>query len=174
MLKTMLKASLTAVVLCAAPLTLWSEPITYSATFTASGTLTESGGTPQPFSGRVVFSFSDNTTNVKKVFEDGEFQGYETRAPMNILIEGLGPMKSLLDVELYSVGESLELDGYEDNILLNTFVFYYAGFYNLQTAFKSGGSWSINYFNMGTIPTTKGVLRFSAGSSDGGFAGSLQ
>lgn len=170
----MLKAFFAAFALCAAPGVLWCEPITYSATFTASGTLTEPGGTPQPFSGRVVFSFSDDTTNVKKVFEDGEFQGYRTQAPLNILIEGLGPMKSLLDMQLYSVAESLELDGYVDNVLLNTFVFYYAGFYNLQTAFKSGGSWSINYFNMGTIPTTKGVLRFSAGSSDGGFAGSLQ
>jgi hypothetical protein len=93
---------------------------------------------------------------------------------MDIFIEGLGPMKSLLDLQLYSVAESLELDGYVDDILLTTFVFSYSGFYNLQTTYKSEGSWIINYFNMGTIPTTKGVLRFSAGSSDGGFAGSLQ
>lgn len=93
---------------------------------------------------------------------------------MTIFVEGLAPMRSLLDVELYSVADSLELDGYTDNILLTTFVFYYSGFYNLKTAYKSAGAWSINYFNMGTIPTTKGVLRFSDGSSDGGFAGSFQ
>jgi hypothetical protein len=172
-LKTMLK-TIFAFVLCAAAATSWCEPVKYSATFTATGTLTEPGGAIQPFSGRVVFSFSDDTTNVKKVFEDGEFQGYETLAPMDIFIEGLAPMKSLLDVELYSVGESLELDGYEDNILLTTFVFNYSGFYNLQTTYKSAGSWSVNYFNMGIIPTTKGILRFSVGSSDGGFGGSLQ
>ena len=151
-----------------------NEPIKYSASFIATGTLTEYGGTAHPFSGRVVFSFTDDTTDVTKVFEDGEFQGYETWAPMEVFIEGLAPMKSLVDVELYSVDGSLELDGYSDNILLTTFVLSYSGFYNLQTTYRSEGSWIINYFNMGTIPTTKGVLRFTAGSSDGGFAGSLQ
>ena len=170
----MLKAFAAALILCAAPGILWCEPITYSAAFTASGTLTEPGGTILPFTGKVVFSFSDDTTKVVKVYQDGEFQGYKTQAPMDIFIEGLGPMKSLLDLQLYSVAESLELDGYVDDILLTTFVFSYSGFYNLQTTYKSEGSWIINYFNMGTIPTTKGALRFSAGSSDGGFAGSLQ
>jgi hypothetical protein len=169
-----LKAIAAIFVLCAAPATSWCEPIKYLASFIATGTLTEYGGTAQPFSGKVVFSFTDDTTDVIKVFQDGEFQGYETWAPMDIYIEGMAPMKSLVDVELYSVGGSLELSGYVDNILLTTFVFSYSGFYNLQTTYKSQGSWGINYFNMGAIPTSKGVLRFTAGSSDGGFAGSLQ
>jgi hypothetical protein len=174
MLKTMLKTFVAACVLCALPATLWCEPIKYSATFSATGTLTGYDGTTQPFSGEVVFSFSDDTTNVHKVFQDGEFQGYETWASLNIFIEGLAPMKSLLDMELSSERDSMELDGYAGNILLTTFVFSYSGYYNLQTTYKSAGSWIINYFNMGTIPTSKGVLRFSDGSSDGGFAGSLQ
>jgi hypothetical protein len=170
----MFKTIFAALVLCAASGPSWCEPIKYLATFNATGTLTDSGGNAQPFSGKVVFSMSDDTTKVKKVFQDGEFQGYETWAPIDIFIEGLGPMKSLVDVELDSVGGSLELSGYVDNILLTTFVFYYTGYYNLQSSFKSTGSWSINYFNMGTVPTTKGVLRFVDGSSDGGFDGSLQ
>ena len=170
----MFKRIIAAFVLCAAPGILWCEPVEYLATFTASGTLTDSGGNTQPFSGKVVFSISNDTTKVRKIFQDGEFSGYETWAPIDIFIEGLDPMKTVVPVQLYSVGESLELSGYVDNILLTTFVFYYSGYYNLQSAFKSQGSWSINYFNMGIIPTTRGRLQFYAGSSDGVFAASLQ
>jgi hypothetical protein len=169
----MLKTIIAAFVLCAAPRILLCEPVKYLATFTASGTLTDSGGNAQPFSGKVVFSVNNDTTKVKRIFQDGEFSGYETWAPIDILIEGLAPMKTLVPVQFYSVEGSLEVSGYVDNILLTTFVFYYTGYYNLQSAFKSQGSWSINYFNMGIIPTTKGRLQFFAGSSDGAFTGSL-
>jgi hypothetical protein len=82
-------------------------------------------------------------------------------------------MKSLVGIEAYSVEDSLELDGYVDNILLPTFVFSYSGFYDLQTSFVSKGLWNINYFNMGVILTTKGRLQFSVATSDGGFAGNF-
>jgi hypothetical protein len=167
----MFKTAIAAFALCIAPRILWCEPIKYIATFTASGTLTDSAGNAQSFGGKVVFSISNDTTKVKKVFQDGEFSGYETWAPVDIFIEGLEPMKTLVPVQLYSVRESLEMSGYVDNILLTTFVFDYSGYYNLQSAFKSAGSWSVNYFNMGIIPTTKGRLQFYAGSSGGGFAG---
>lgn len=170
----MFKTIVAAFILCTAPGILWSEPVEYLAAFTATGTLTDSSGTAQPFSGKVVFAIANDTTKVKKIFQDGEFSGYATWAPIDIVIEGLEPMKTLVPVELYSVGGSLEVSGYVDNILLTTFVFYYSGYYNLQSAFKAAGSWSVNYFNMGTIPTTKGRLQFFQGSSNGGFAGSLE
>lgn len=169
----MLKTAVAALILFAAPRILCCEPVKYVATFSASGTLTDSGGNALPFSGKIVFSINNDTTKVKRVFQDGEFSGYETWAPIDIFIEGLEPMKTLVPVEFLSVGGSLELSGYVDNILLTTFVFYYSGYYNLQSAFKSQGSWSVNYFNMGIIPTTQGRLQFFAGSCEGGFAGSL-
>jgi hypothetical protein len=166
----MLKTVLAACVFCAASLSARAEPITYVTSFTASGTLTDSDGTTHPFDGRVIFSFKGDTTDVHKVFEDGEFQGYETWTPVTIFIDGLGAMKSLVEVEAYSVRDSLELDGYVDGVLLPTFVFSYSGFYNLETSFESQGSWNINYFNMGSIPTSKGKLRFSNATSAGGYA----
>jgi hypothetical protein len=169
----MLKMLLAAFLCCAAPAIGWSEPIKYIATFAASGTLTASDGTAHPFDGTVVLSISADTTKVRKVFEDGEFGGFQTLAPLNIFIEGLGSMKSLVDIQAYSVRNSLELDGYVDNVLLPTFVFSYSGFYNLQSSFVSKGSWDINYFNMGIIPTTKGRLQFSVATSNGGLAGDL-
>ena len=167
----MLKTVLDACVFCAASVTARSEPITYVASFTAAGTLTDSDGTTHPFDGRVIFSFKGDTANVHKVIEDGEFVGYETWTPLTIFIDGLGAMKSLVEVESYSVEDSLELDGYVDGVLLPTFVFSYSGFYNLEASFKSQCSWSINYFNMGSIPTSKGKLQFSNATSDGGYAG---
>jgi len=163
----------------AAPSVVRCEPITYRLAFSGTGSFTPYGANaqPVPIAGPVILTMRNDTTNVRVETDgDGDPIGFQTNVPnVAILVPGVVNAVSTPVRFLSPTGGSQEI--FQDQItpLSLTFVFSVnGGDYDLKSNLSTPTTVTVNYFNMGVLVTSKGIIRLNPETINGIFTGKLK